>query len=322
MIKINNLPTPVEIAPAKTALDEVSQRKIKLKKATEAFEAIFIAQMLKSMRTTSFTAKEDEETGFGKDIMLSMADEAVSKQLSKSGVFGIGDILYNNLIKRIGEYDDKGQLKITSQRHIDGVAPPRATGQPAPASRVEQNPIPPTTSEPVKKQVIDATPRVQLKTVAPAKPPVQPDAVAVAHDRLGRYVDHIREAAEANNLPEDLLRAVIKQESSGNQNAVSSRGALGLMQLMPDTARSVGVRNPLDARENIMGGARYLRQMIDRFGDLETALAAYNAGPGNVERHGGVPPFPETRKYVKQVLSELSQAKPVNKSSSLTEIEK
>ncbi|GBC93901.1 Soluble lytic murein transglycosylase [bacterium HR15] len=95
---------------------------------------------------------------------------------------------------------------------------------------------------------------------------------------------------------------IIEAESGGNPNAVSSKGALGLMQLMPATARALGVQNPLDPVQNIEGGVRYLRHLLDRFGDLRLALAAYNAGPGNVERYGGVPPFPETLRYLRRIL--------------------
>jgi soluble lytic murein transglycosylase len=100
-----------------------------------------------------------------------------------------------------------------------------------------------------------------------------------------------------------LIHSVIQAESDFDTAAVSRKGALGLMQLMPATAAGLGVSNPFDVDQNVRGGARYLRQMLDRFGRLDLALAAYNAGPGAVERHGGVPPYAETQRYVHKVLS-------------------
>jgi soluble lytic murein transglycosylase len=110
--------------------------------------------------------------------------------------------------------------------------------------------------------------------------------------------------SDAQNLDPKLVRALIQVESGYNQRAVSNKGAVGLMQLMPATASLLNVRNPYDADDNLRGGTRYLRQMLDRFaGRVELALSAYNAGPSAVERHGGIPPFAETRAYVRRILA-------------------
>jgi soluble lytic murein transglycosylase-like protein len=101
-----------------------------------------------------------------------------------------------------------------------------------------------------------------------------------------------------------FVKAIIQQESGFNPNATSPCGAMGMMQLMPDTARGLGVRNGYDAKENIMGGVKYIKQQLDAFGgDKEKALAAYNAGPGAVQKFGGVPPYAETQNYVKNIMS-------------------
>lgn len=119
------------------------------------------------------------------------------------------------------------------------------------------------------------------------------------------YARLVAAAARTHNVPQALLHAVIKTESGYNPKARSPAGAVGLMQLMPDTAREMGVQNRLDPEDNVQGGARYLKRMLDLFdNDITLAVAAYNAGPEAVLRRGAVPPFAETRRYVPDVLRE------------------
>jgi soluble lytic murein transglycosylase-like protein len=124
------------------------------------------------------------------------------------------------------------------------------------------------------------------------------------------YNDTIAEAAELYRLDPNLIRAIILAESAFNPFAVSRAGAQGLMQLMPELAEELNVLDPFDPRQNIFGGARYLRQLLDMHnGNVNLAVASYNAGPGAVDRYNGVPPYRETRNYVKKVNAFLKSSK-------------
>ena len=114
----------------------------------------------------------------------------------------------------------------------------------------------------------------------------------------GEFLEMARAAARKHRIPEDLFLRLVQQESGWNPTAKSHKGALGLAQLMPATARYLRV-DPLDPEENLEGGARYLRKQFDRFKSWRLALAAYNAGPNAVKRHGGIPPYKETQNYVR-----------------------
>jgi soluble lytic murein transglycosylase-like protein len=125
--------------------------------------------------------------------------------------------------------------------------------------------------------------------------------LAISH-RSAPYEAAISAHARRQGVAEDLVRAVIQVESAFNPNAVSNKGAMGLMQLMPATATELGVKNPFDPEQNIGGGVKYLKQLLERYDNkVELALAAYNAGIGNVEKYGAVPPFKETRNYVNKI---------------------
>ena len=164
----------------------------------------------------------------------------------------------------------------------------------------------------VRAQPWFAAPSKSGATVAAGPLP----SISVSIDRFDpvdarhAYDELITEAAGKYNLDPNMIRAVMQTESAFNAMAVSPVGALGLMQLMPALAAELGVTDPMDPRQNIMGGSAYLRQLLDAHrGNVKLALASYNAGPGNVAKYRAVPPFKETQNYVKKVTALLADAK-------------
>ena len=156
------------------------------------------------------------------------------------------------------------------------------------------------------------TPMVVHENVIAAKPVTAqaPEAEPVAASAPNTFREAVDQIAAKHNLSPQLVHSVIRVESNYNPNAVSSAGALGLMQLIPSTAKRFGVNHVFNPVENVEGGARYLRYLLDLYhNDYRLALAAYNAGEGAVAKHGGVPPYAETQNYVRQVYNRLAEAK-------------
>ncbi|MDO8885250.1 MAG: lytic transglycosylase domain-containing protein [Pseudotabrizicola sp.] len=141
------------------------------------------------------------------------------------------------------------------------------------------------------------TPQGKAKVIAPT----ETTAPRYSGRYKGEYLTVARAMASRHGIPEDLFLRLVQQESGWNAGAVSHKGATGLAQLMPGTAQKLGV-DINDPHQNLEGGARYLKMMYQKFGSWRLALAAYNAGPGAVEKHNGIPPYPETVNYVKAIL--------------------
>ena len=190
-----------------------------------------------------------------------------------------------------------------------------------------QKKLRPQVDQSFKKNLQQATPKASEVPGEPIKPapaifkPLAPrpttlaplPQIAPANPKPPDYTALIERHARLNNLDPKLVRRLIEVESNFDPSSISSKGAMGLMQLMPETAQGLGLENPFDPEQNISAGTKYLAKMLSQEnGNVARALAAYNAGPTAVREYGGIPPFPETRNYVKKILGSL----PKNEESS------
>ncbi|MBI5325113.1 MAG: lytic transglycosylase domain-containing protein [Ignavibacteriae bacterium] len=170
------------------------------------------------------------------------------------------------------------------------------------------------TLKPITKEVNEKLPAVKIEPsilqiptesnpIKESKPTIFGDSfIDRLNSRISKYENIISEASKIYKVPKNVIKAIIGAESAGRTDAVSSAGAKGLMQLMDGTADNLGVRNSFDPRQNIFGGTKYIKQMLEKFdGNIDYALAGYNAGPGNVMKYSGIPPFKETQAYVVRV---------------------
>lgn len=275
--------------------ESLEVKKQKLRKVTKEFESYFLLYMLKAMRKT-IPESGMLKGGPGKDIYTDMMDEEMARKMSGTSNGSLADKLYRSMEPQLeatyaAENQRPGDADITTD--ITEARRPVAAG------RYYRSP---ETEEAGTPSVI----RSQKPTLpdSPIRPSVSSDPI------IKKYGAIINGAAKKYDVNPQLIYSVILAESGGDPRAVSSKGAKGLMQLMDTTASEMGVRDSLDVNENIMGGTKYLRKMLDTFdGDIKKALAAYNAGPGNVSKYNGVPPYPETRQYVDRVMGKLPQLK-------------
>jgi Rod binding domain-containing protein len=240
-----------------------AEKDAKLKKAAKEFESLFTAMLLKSM--TQGTKGLFGDDSFGGDYFQSIFENEIASKVSEGKGIGISDLIYKKL----------------------------ADSNTAPVENKE--------SKETAKPAVGNSEKIDLRNHDPYFFSVPPSKTSLK--RLSKYESLINEASQIYGVDTNLVKSVILAESAANEKAVSKENAKGLMQLMDKTAEEMGVNNPLNPKENILGGTKYLAQMLRLYnGDVNLALASYNAGPGNVEKYNGVPPFEETKNYIARVI--------------------
>ncbi|MDP3831080.1 MAG: transglycosylase SLT domain-containing protein [Ignavibacteriaceae bacterium] len=243
--------------------------KTPIEKAKYAKAAREFESLLTSMMLKSMTQTTDGffgEESMGGEYFDTIFQSEISSKMSQGKGMGIAEMIYFKLTGEKLSNDDLLNLKIKPMQRFEKI-------------RVNNN---------------DAS-------GAGIRPSME------SLKRINRFEDHIEEASRAFGVDKNIIRSVILAESAGKESAVSTAKAKGLMQLIDSTAKDMGVRNVFDPKENIFGGTKYLSQMLRQYdGDLKLALAAYNAGPGNVDKYRGIPPFEETKNYVTRVIGYLN----------------
>lgn len=288
-LKNNNL-----IKNNKNKINKFSENeKAEFAKVARGFESMFINMVYKGLKTAMLEEKKGEMT-FGADTLEGYTDMAFSDELSKKGNgIGIADMIYQNMtgdkLGNIRELDSKSYNKFISELK------PRNFNEKQNINKEISNIL---SESKDNSFIVDEGIDDEI-----SKNKVGQNSISIKlEERISDYDEFIKEASQKYSVPENLIKSVISAESFGKSDAVSKVGAKGLMQLMDGTSKDLGVNDPFNPKENILGGTKYLRLMMDKFdNNLENVLSAYNAGPGNVIKHNGVPPFQETKSYINRV---------------------
>lgn len=269
----------------------LESEKARLRKATQEFESLFNYYMLKSMRKTVPMNEESQSLPLGgnqKDTYTDMFDMEVARLTATSDGKSLSHVLYKSLEKLI---DAQFGQKPTDNPGPREPIPLREHNKSLPEpSALRREPIQ------LKKEIVPAKP-VPTAQMSASQSTLRLDPALLS------FRQAIESAATEHKVDSALIASVITVESSGNPTAVSPAGAKGLMQLMDTTATEQGVADVFDPHENIHGGTRVLSGLLDRFGDVRLALAAYNSGPAAVRKYDGIPPYKETRQFVDRVMS-------------------
>ncbi|MHB8079882.1 MAG: transglycosylase SLT domain-containing protein [Candidatus Krumholzibacteriia bacterium] len=330
MTRANGIAAPSPTVPPRAA-DVAGDRQRRLRAVAQEFESLMVSTLLRSMRSTVPESGLIESGGATRQYRQMYDDELARAAANSGRGLGIADMIvrsYGGDAAAPAPVSGAAPSDLETAADPDDwalalrpptAAPPRAPDRlpvaavpvalragagttAAPAAPASIAPVPPAAPRALATYRAQAAADAADGPLAALRAAAAREGGAVA-DSLRRFEPEIVRASADTGVDPALLLSVLVQESGGNPQARSSRGAVGLMQLMPGTAAEVGVSQPLHPGQNVMGGARYLARMLQRFGSsVDLALAGYNAGPGTVERHGGtIPPYRETRAYVSSV---------------------
>jgi soluble lytic murein transglycosylase-like protein len=261
--------TSIEPQVTSTVKDKTTYRDEDIRKVAKQFEAMFAGIMLKTMNE-SVERSSLVKKSMGESIFQDMLTDEYANKMAEGKGLGLADVLYKSIVRDKEAIDAiSGKIRDYNSKKYASKALQYTAGN----------------FSSVKVLSIEEN----------------------SKERFARLEQIIEKAAEEYGVSASLIKAVIKQESNGNANAVSKAGAKGVMQLMDGTAKEMGVRNVFNPVDNINGGTKYLKKMLDMFnGDKKLALAAYNAGPDSVKKWNGIPPYAETQNYVKSIMDSVS----------------
>lgn len=312
--KLNNLQSKANTFGTKNGKNLSQAQKVDFAKVARGFESMFINMMFKGLKSAMLEEKKGDS--FGANTLEGYTDMAFSDQLANSGSgIGIADMIYQNFtgeklsgIKNLSpEQYQKLIQNLKPEAKVRSENLSQVTKDIQNQTKIN-NPGQSSTTKDLFSQNNSLLPLEQRLQTENLVDTFIPTSSSSLNDRLDSFSGYISEASEKFGIDPNLIKSVIAAESYGKHNAVSAAGAKGLMQLMDNTAKGLGVVNSFDPKQNILGGTKYIKQMMDKYdSDLSLVLSAYNAGPGNVDKYNGIPPFKETQTYVNRVKHYLNQ---------------